>query len=495
MVSLTSPVNSQDAVLALDIGTSSVRCLAFDAEGQQIPGLQSARAHEVRYLSDGGAELDPESILSLAVQCLAEVSARIRGRILAVGLSTFWHAFLGVDEACKALTPVYLWNDTRSAGQAARLRRQLDASAVHQRTGCVLHPSYLPARLLWLSEKDKALFARCLQFISIGEYIVARLLGTRRCSFSMASGTGLFNQATEDWDGELMETLNLDSSRFFPLCQEHISAEGLCATWDRELPRLKSTPFFPALGDGACNNLGSGAQDPRRAALMVGTSAAIRLLFNQNAPPAPQGLWRYLLDSRRILIGGAISNAGGLYAWLRKTLNLPEEAELEAALTWREPASHGLQMLPFLAGERNPDYPLEAEGMLRGLRSATTSVDILQAGLEAATYRLAAIADLLRIAQPGLEGYLASGGFLRSKAWTQLAADVLGLPLSISPVQEASARGAALMALEALGFQLNAGFSQELPCIEPNLRHHERHRQARAEHEQLYQQTISSGIA
>ncbi len=498
-------------VLALDVGTSSVRCLAFAADGEPLPAWQAARAYEARARTDGTSELDAPALLAHAVACLAAVSAAVRaaGRpILAVGVCTFWHAFLAVDAAGAPLSPIYLWNDTRAGPAAARLRAALDGAAVQRRTGCVLHPSYLPARLAWLCESQPRLWAAARRFLSFGEYLEQCLFGGHgahgapRIGLSMASGTGLLDQGALDWDRELLRALALDAERLSPLLRVHAPLAGLQGDFAAALPALREVPFYPALGDGACSSLGSGATRPALGALMVGTSAAVRAFFPADAagsapaPAAPPGLWRYLLDARRALIGGAISNGGSVLAWLQHTLRLPPLETLEAALREAAPAAHGLTVLPFLSGERNPDFPLDARGVIAGLTAATTPAQIAQAALESVGYRLAAIVQRLRPAAPGLQAFVASGGLLRSPAWLRMLADVLGVPLYASTVAEASSRGAALLALEALG-RLPAAHALPPPLgerIEPDPARHAMYAAAREEHEALYRQFIQPGV-
>ena len=479
-------------MLALDVGTSSVRCVAFDGRGDALPGAAAAREVVARVTADGGSELDPRALLEHSFACLAAVSERVQAggrRTLAVGVCTLWHAVLGVDARGEPLTPLLLWNDMRSAPQARALRRTLDGAAVHRRTGCTLHPSYLPARLLWLRESDPERHARCTRFVSFGEWLEFRLFGAWRVGLSMASGTGLLDQEALAWDPEILRAARVEPERLSPLAPAHAPRAGLRPEAAAHLPALAQTPFFPALGDGACNSVGSGATRPGVAALMVGTSAALRVLFAQDAPPAPPGLWRYLLDGRRALIGGALSNGGNLYAWLQATLRLSEGPEdLERRLAAAEPGAHGLVMLPFLAGERNPDYPLDATGLVAGLRLSTTPFDILQAALEAVGYRLAAIAERLRAAGHEPRAYVASGGLVHSPAWARLLADVLGKPVTLSPLEEASARGAALLALEALG-KIPSALAVEPPPgrrIDPDADRHARYERDRQRHERAY---------
>ena len=507
---------SEDAggvVLALDVGTSSVRCLSFFPDGTQHHAIAFSRSHRPRMTPDGGSELDPEALLEDTLACLGEASQAALAQqrtILAVGVCTFWHALMACDGEGGPLTPLYLWNDMRASASAEVLRSQLDGTDVHRRTGCVLHPSYLPARLAWLRETRGEDFRRAAMFLSFGEFLEWRLFGKVRIGHSMASGTGLFDQTGLDWDGELMAHLELTPERLAPLQAGHLPLKGLQGDIVNRLPALAEVPFFPALGDGACSNLGSGATRPGQGALMIGTSAAMRI-FHASPPRTgpPPGLWRYRLDARRALTGGALSNGGNVLFRLQDWLRVPEDPhQFDALLAGREPAGHGLVVLPFLFGERNPDYPLDATGAILGLRGAHEPLDIAQACLEAVAYRLAGIADLLdpieggvvewtepevtKQSEPEVTEWIASGGLLELPNWMGVICDVLGKPLVVSTVQEASARGAALMALEGLGIVKDA---HTLPAplgerIEPDPARHAAYRRARQEHERAYAELV-----
>jgi gluconokinase len=137
---------------------------------------------------------------------------------------------------------------------------------------------------------------------------------------------------------------------------------------------------------------------------------------------------------------------------MRETLDLGAHPSLDEALGAMEPDSHGLTFLPFLAGERAPGWAGHARAALEGISLATTPLEILRAGMEAVAYRLFLVFELLRPLLPGDPLVVASGGaLLRSPVWLQIVTDVLGRPVAVCGVAEATSRGAALLALEALG--------------------------------------------
>jgi gluconokinase len=400
-------------VLALDVGSSSTRACAYDGGGRTLEEC-AQRKYSARTASDGSAELDADELVRAAQAVLAEA-----GDADALGSSCFWHSLLLLDRHEEPLTPVLLWQDRRAVAQAEALAKRLDQQAVHERTGCMLHPSYWPAKLAWLAEQGT--LAQAHRVVSFADYLFLRLTGELRTTLSTASGSGLLDLRSRSWDGELLEQLGIGEELLPPLSDEPVGTT------------------YPPLGDGACSNLGSGCVTPDRAALMIGTSGAYRVV--REGEPAPRdGLFSYLLDEDRVVEGGSISDGGNLLAWLDRTLKVECHEPTE-------PAAHGLTFLPLLGGERSPGWNPRATGAIAGLTFEADAADLRQAALEGVAYRVAEIAERLPVRE-----VVATGGALReNESWMQVFADVLALPVTASAVEEGSARGAAVHVLERLG--------------------------------------------
>ena len=418
-------------VLALDVGSSSVRAQRFDARGE--PDGELRREH---YESPAAGEV-------------AAAVRRVLGDAEPDGTSCFAHSLVAVDRDWNALTPILGWRDTRSADAAERLARRLDPAGVHARTGAFLHPSFWPAKLAWLAETEPETFRRAAWFVSFAEY----LHGSPETSVSMASSSGLLDLATQDWDEELLAVLGLDPER---------------------LPKLSDVPLWL---DAACSNVGAGCTRPERAALMVGTSGALRVLYETERPEPKPGLFLYRLDERRVVEGGALSDGGNLHGWLAGALG-----EASGSLAGRDPGDHGLVFLPFLGGERSTGWNPHARGTIHGLTFATTPLDIRQAAYEGVAFRFAAILDLL----PEVREVVATGGgLLHDPDWIQIMADALARPVSVSRVPEASLRGAAILALERTGHEADEAPVASL--VEPRPDRAEAYRAAREAHQRIYE--------
>jgi gluconokinase len=440
-------------VLALDVGSSSVRARAYDERGMHVDAAEAQTKYE---------DADPKTLVEATRSTLDE-ARRDAGECDAVAASCFWHSLVAVDGQSRPLTALLTWRDQRAAGQARALATRLDLDEVHARTGCVVHPSYWPAKLAWLHEEEPEIFSSADRFLSFSDYLYGELVGDTSTSLSMASGTGLLDLNTRAWDEELLEALELSPERLPEISDE---------------PAGTDEPWFTALGDGACSNLGAGCTTRDRAALMIGTSGAYRVLYEAASAEPKPGLFCYRLDDRRLVEGGALSDGGNLYAWLERTL---ADAEVEGVAEL-EPARHGLTFLPLLGGERSPGWRTDARGAVAGLTFETTAQDLVQAALEGVAYRFAEIAELV----PGITEIVATGAaLLADPDWIQIVADVLEQPVVASAVDEGSARGAAVAALERLGVD-----PEPAPLgkrYEPRADRSAAHREARERQRRLYE--------
>ncbi|MCA1644994.1 MAG: carbohydrate kinase, partial [Chloroflexi bacterium] len=337
-------------------------------------------------------------------------------------------------------------------GEVGLLRQRLDLRAVHARVGTVLHWSYWPAKLNWLRRTQPHLFTHVKRWISFGELVLERLTGETGVSVSMASGTGLLDIHRCMFDAELLSVVGIDLDQLAdikPLQHTAAARPGTLKRW----PALNGAPWLLALGDGASSNIGAGCTTPDHFAIMVGTSAAERVVWSPEGRfEVPWGTWCYRVDERRVVLGGALNDGGNLVSWLRAALRLPALATTEAEVAALEPDGHGLTVLPFWGGERSPGWADDARGAIVGLRLHTPPIAIQRACLEAVALRFGELDRILLQTMPASREIVATGGaLLHSPAWMQILADVLDRTVLASAEREASSRGVSLLALETLG--------------------------------------------
>jgi gluconokinase len=444
-------------VLAIDVGTSSVRATLYDRRARLVEGSLVARTAALHTAADGTAEADPGALAILVEDVIEETLAHAGPRaaqIAAVGIDTLVFAACAVDAQGAPLTPLYTYADTRAKNEALALRRELDFAAVYQRTGCPLHTSYMPARVRWLEATQPDVARRVARWLPVGSLLYGRWFARAAVpvSYSVAAWIGLLDRHRLEWDEELRRHLRMKDDALPPVADYDRAQRGLSAEYAARWPALRDVPFFLAVGDGAAANVGSGCVSPSRVALTIGTTGAMRVVLPGTTPPVPAGLWAYKVGAAETLLGGALSEGGNVFAWAKATLRVPPPADLDAALRALPPDGHGLTVLPFVAGERSPGWSNDAEATIVGIHAATSALEILQAGLEAVSYRFAILARLLRSQAPPNQEIVGSGGAMSaSPYWVQLMADVLGRRIQLSRHEELTSRGTAILALRALG--------------------------------------------
>jgi gluconokinase len=478
-------------LLSIDVGTSGVRAALFDDRGQEVPGAQFRSRRNITTTPDF-SELNADVLVDEVVQtidALIAFHAEPAAPIEFIAISAFWHSLIGVDTNGRATTSLLTWADTRASQSAKNLRANFNEPEIHSRTGCRFHASYWPAKLLWLKSQHGEKFDNTRCWLGFAEYLCLRLFGETATSISMASATGLFNQQNCDWDWDFVKALGI-SPDTLPQIKTRIGFQ-LSGIFASRWPALIEARLVTIVGDGAANNIGAGCSTNDKIALMVGTSGAMRVVFAGEPPRnISPGLWSYRVCERRVVIGGALSDGGGLVQWLRESTNVESDpVTLQKKLAAIEPDSHGLTILPFWSGERSTGWSADAHGGIFGLRQQTSTSEILRAALESIAYRFALVARALEPIAPDAT-IVASGNALRSSpVWAQIIADVLGRPLVFGGTPEASIRGAALLALEAVGkiATIEEDVVSVKEVFEPDMTRHARYQQALARQEELYE--------
>jgi gluconokinase len=433
--------------LSVDVGSSSVRAMVFDRAGRALEGVFVQHSYEPKFTPDGGVSIDPPSICDVIFACIdsaLEQAGDHAARIERVGIDTLVGNVMGMDAHGQPTTPIYTWADTRGRELGLDLKNRLAPDDYTHRTGCRIHTSYWPIRLLWLYENDRQRFESTRYWLSLGEYVLWQLFGERRISYSTASWSGLLNRHTLTWDTETLSALPIKPEQLSTI--SNAPFQGLSGEWASRWPALKNALWYPSVGDGVASNVGAGCIQPNHVALSIGTSGALRVIVQGTPEQTPDGLFVYRVDERRSLVGGALSNAGNLYAWLTRVMHTHDD--LDASVNVIAPDSHGLTMLPFLAGERAPGWNDRAQAVFMGMNFDTTPADLVRAALEAVSYRFYQVAQRLTPLLPDNVVYVASGApVLNSPTWMQILADVLGAPVYANAEPEATIRGTAYLAM------------------------------------------------
>ena len=481
-------------VLALDVGSTATRAAIYDAKGRPV-GKRAKVPHAFATDTDGTSQIDPDQVGDEVEALLDRLTGTDPRRgIAGVAMDTFASSLVGMDASGRALTPCYTYADSRCAAYVTRLREQLDEAVVQQRTGTRLHTSYLAPRLLWLQEVQPELVRRVSRWVSLGEYVQQRLLGTTVVGTPTAAWTGLLDRRTGQWDSEMLAASGIDRNQFSPVQDPGIPIDGVArAQVARRWPALASAAWFPAIADGLSSNLGTGAADASTAAAAAATSGAVRVLVGETPESIPSGLWCYRVDASRNLLGGAINDVGRLVAWLRSTLRLPEDDIALDALLASEPEHVGPAVVPFLSGERSTGWAATARAVIAGLSTGTTPEAVFRASAEGLAISYARVVDQLMIVTGASPRIVASGRITQSVPHLlQLIADAADTPVAHVAIKRATLRGTALLALETLAADTERADTPVTGTYHPHPDRRAHYLRARQRFDTLYPVSVDS---
>ncbi|MEZ3486900.1 MAG: hypothetical protein K1W22_10015 [Lachnospiraceae bacterium] len=370
------------------------------------------------------------------------------GREIAmVSLSGTWHSVLLCDRNMEPVTPVYPWSYTGASALSSRLRE--DEGFVHayyHRTGCMVNAMYPSFKLLHL--RDLGYQIKDCYIMGQGTYHNYRLTGRRVTSRCMASGTGLLNIRTGEYDRESLEMAGVKREQLCALasCQETfpLSAEGAAALGIRQ-----GIPVVITNADGGLNQLGAGAVREKYMTVSVGTSGALRLSTRHPVLPEGPSTWCYL-SPKGWLSGAATAGGCNCIDWFidRMTGGNAGYRELESG---EGCITDTPVFMPFLFGERCPGWNDGRTGGFAYVKAEHDIRDLYRGILQGVLFHLYQCYELLTEAAGEPERIRLSGGILNSEIWTQMCADIFGREMEIQESKQGSLVGAVVLARELLG--------------------------------------------
>ena len=439
-----------DHVLGIDIGTGSTKAVAVDLTGKPFADHQEMYPYSSP--KPGYHEQDPEQIWAAFQKTIKGISHKT-GKPLAIGLSSALHSFIPVDENCRALAPMMTWADSRAYAIAKKLRASDEGMAIYRATGTPLHAMSPLCKLIWLRENDTALFNAAHKFISIKEYIWYRLFNEFKVDHSIASGTGLFNVSSLSWHTDSLQLAGITENKLSePVATNYMQKY---IRHDHQSFLEPGTPVTISASDGCLANLGSMANKPG-IAITIGTSGAVRVASGKPLPNDKAMTFSYILDDETFICGGPINNGGiAMQWWLKNFVGAAlTESEYDKAFEQIEivaPGCDGLIFLPYLTGERAPIWDSESCGTFFGVKLQHSRHHFSRAVLEGICFALKDVLEAVQENSAPITQINISGGFVKSDVWVQTLANITGKKLAIVQPEDASAVGAALMAMKETG--------------------------------------------
>ena len=455
-------------VLGIDLGTSSVKVVLFDAESAHSMAHAQVE-YPVHKPRPNEAVQSPEAWWDATVTAIQQVLEQAHGRSpVAIGLSGQMHGtvLLGRDGA--VLHPAIIWADQRSAQEAHDLPLLLGEERTLQQTGTLPSAGFMGSTLYWIQRHQPSLLEHAHAFLLPKDYIRFRLTGEIGTDFTDGAGTGLLDIRQRVWATPIIEAIGLSVDRFPTLHASEQVVGTVLPSVARLLGLGDGVRVVAGVADQVAQALGNGLIHQGQVSVTVGSGGQVfaPLHLTDQRADARLHLFNHAVPNTHYALG-AILSAGLSLRWLRNVLGLADHPQAYALLS--DEASQvavgadGLFFLPHLSGERTPHMDPLARGGFIGLTHYHQRGHMARAVMEGVTFALRQALELVEgLAQPS-DRIVIAGGASESAVWRQIQADVFARPLQQSMLHEQTVVGASL--LGGVGAGLYRNFDEAIQSV------------------------------
>lgn len=443
-------------LIGVDVGTSSVRAIAFDARGRKI----ATAAHPTPMTAvDSGGEYDPDAIFTATLGALAEVGGALAGRPVAgIGVASIGESCVLLGDDGRSLAPSITWYDKRTAAEARRVAETVGADRVFEISGHAVDPIFTLTKLLWMRDRWPTAFAKARHVLMMADWIAFRLSGEAATDPTLASRTLYFDIRRHAWSEEMLALADRDTGFPAPL-----AASGTAlAPLRPEIAAATGLAGSPVIAVGGHDHIigafAAGLSKPGTVVNSIGTAEAV-ILATPGPLADPEIIRRGYVqgaietDRRMSYVAGSLYSAGGAIEWLRATIGNHPQAALIAEASKVPPGSHGVVFLPHLANGPPPAPDPDARGAFLGLTMAATPATLYRAVLEGVALQsrlmLDGMATLPDVGAPREIRLI--GGVSRNQLFLSLKATIFARPIVVIEEPETTALGAALLGGVAAG--------------------------------------------
>lgn len=435
-------------VLGIDLGTGSVKAVLVDPAGTIV--ARSTAPYDLLSPQPGWAETDPTAWWEATIAAVRRATGDQGSRVCGIGLSGQMHGVVLVDEAGRHLRNAILWADGRADQNLAvfcELPQELLA-----KLGNPLIPGMAGPILVWLRDTEPDVYDSASIALQPKDWLRLQLTGEIGTDPSDASATLLFDVEADDWALDVVAAVGLRPDLLAAISPTTAIAGTLTPEAAGELGLDPGLPVAVGAADTAAAMLGTGIKEGRTAQISIGSGAQIVLPLGAAIVDETRrtNLFRSAHPTGWYAMA-AMQNAGIALERVRQWLAVSWDEAYALALS-SSPGANGATFVPYLSGERTPFFDSRLRGGWTNLALSNSRADVMRAAFEGVAFGIRLGLDTLLAAGHEIETAILTGGGAVRSEWQQILADILGIQISLAPVSDASARGAAILGAIAAGW-------------------------------------------
>ena len=481
-----------EIVLGVDLGTSSVKVIAVNRQGNVLDVTNSSLSLIQEH--NGYSEQDPEEWFQSTKDAISSLlaSSKMKDTVVkGMSFSGQMHGLVMIDQQSNVLRNAILWNDTRNSEQCKQIINKLG----NRVNGNPVLEGFTLPKMLWVQQHEPDIWEQVDRFMLPKDYLRYRLTGQIHMEYSDAAGTLLLDPKTNQWNKDIGDKFEIGDI-YPPLINSHESVGYLLPSIASELGLNEDVAVFAGGADNACGALGAGIIHDRETLCSIGTSGVILNVEHQSVTEYGNNLhfFNHAIPNTYYAMGVTLA-AGHSLNWLKDTFFENESFDnLIKLASQSRIGANGLLFTPYIAGERTPHGDALIRGSFIGISDQHQHSDFVRATIEGITYSLYESIQLIRQEGKDINAVVSIGGGSKSDFWLQLQADVFNTSVKKLKHEEGPSMGAAILAAYGLGWynsieECVEQFIQTDTTFEPNIDRHHQYQYYFNIYKDIYKQT------
>lgn len=437
--------------IGVDLGTSAVKLLLMDEQGQ-IKNVVS-KEYPLEFPQPGWSQQNPEDWRKAIMEGIPELLTGFRGTDVAgIGCGGQMHGLVILDENDHVIRPAILWNDGRTAKQVDHLNNEIGKERLSELTANIAFAGFTAPKILWVKENEPENFNKIAKVMLPKDYINYVLTGVHSCDYSDASGMLLLDVQHKCWSREMLDICGISENQMPKLFESYECIGTVKPEIATMLGLGENVKVAAGAGDNAAAAVGTGVVGEGGCNISLGTSGTVFISSRSFGVDQNNALHAFAHADGGYHLMGCMLSAASCNKWLMDEIyQTSDYAAEQAPITQDKLGENHVYFLPYLMGERSPINDTNARGTFIGMTMDTTRADLTQAVLEGVAFAIRDSVEVARSLGITISSSKICGGGAKSPLWKQMIANILNAELECLESEQGPGMGGAMLAMVACG--------------------------------------------
>ena len=437
--------------IGVDLGTSAVKLLLMDEQGQ-IKNVVS-KEYPLEFPQPGWSQQNPEDWRKAIMEGIPELLTGFRGTDVAgIGCGGQMHGLVILDENDHVIRPAILWNDGRTAKQVDYLNNEIGKERLSELTANIAFAGFTAPKILWVKENEPENFNKIAKIMLPKDYINYVLTGVHSCDYSDASGMLLLDVQHKRWSREMLDICGISENQMPKLFESYECIGTVKPEIATMLGLGENVKVAAGAGDNAAAAVGTGVVGEGGCNISLGTSGTVFISSRSFGVDQNNALHAFAHADGGYHLMGCMLSAASCNKWLMDEIyQTSDYAAEQAPITQDKLGENHVYFLPYLMGERSPINDTNARGTFIGMTMDTTRADLTQAVLEGVAFAIRDSVEVARSLGITISSSKICGGGAKSPLWKKMIANILNAELECLESEQGPGMGGAMLAMVACG--------------------------------------------